>query len=134
MVTPFRLISTVSEFTWIFDQARWNVFTDPAGPDYQAGLAALVLGETIANSGLICVYVVTAYRFFSRKAGAPHAYICMLFVGYGIQVADMVGMAMVGPETLTAVELGRTIGAGIMPGLWVAYFLSSERVKKTFVF
>jgi len=96
------------------------------------GLAAVA--ELLLTIALLIVAIITMFHFFRRTAVAP-TWCMSLLLGtaiYGFATAALFSQ-IYSPEATTAELWADAIGAGSWSAIWIAYFLRSKRVARTFI-
>lgn len=135
-VMPIRLaISLQNDFLPIFQQGYWEILTTPGTEAYHHLWAPLLIFEIVGNAFFILFDLVLLYLVFTKHHLFPKLFIVFLasnlaFVTVDFFAADLIP-AIAGqddPESLK--ELGRTVIGAL---IWIPYFLTSERVRNTFV-
>jgi Protein of unknown function (DUF2569) len=103
------------------------------------------VGEAFINCCLAILYVYTAVLFFRTSKRFPRFFVyevvasVSLFFVNAFWVAATLSMSSgqaMGPilqRVLEPREIGQTIAAAIVGGIWIAYVFNSRRVANTFV-
>ncbi len=133
---PVRcVISLGTEFWPIFEKGLWAALTTPGSKAYHPLWAPLLTYEIFFNVAFFAFDLVLLYLLFTKSYRLPKMFIWfavlnLLFVvsdaALGYQIPAVVEQ---GTDQMTQ-EIGRSF---IMVAIWVPYFLSSKRVKNTFV-
>lgn len=113
----------------------WLVVATPGQPDYHPLWALILSFELVACIALLAAYGVTILLFFKRRSSLPRVYIVVTALAAGCAVIDAV-LSLSIPAA--AKQLGSKewalMGRGlIFSGIWIAYFMHSQRVRLTFV-
>lgn len=121
---------------WLSTQAWFNV-SDPAGSVYHPVLAPQVLFELVAGLGLVALALVATVLFFQRRTSSPRVYITLLAAAVSVEWIDLIAREAVMPiPGLMPVDIDEWLAAAwnlLLGGIWIAYFMKSERVHQTFV-
>ena len=95
------------------------------------GIGSLVTFEIVGVAVLVAAYLGVAILFYAQKRATPHVMIGVLFLQ----------LLLVGVSTLWASSIlpdqqlppGGAFGAIVAAAIWIPYFLTSVRVRNTFV-
>src|SRR5260221_10745207 len=94
-------------------------------------------GESLINLAYLAVVLFTTYAFFAHKRIFKLMFtveiLCLIFVP-PLDVFWMSAATGLPVSALADPALGKSIGAGIIGLIWVAYVWRSKRVRNTFVF
>jgi hypothetical protein len=101
---------------WLILPAIGVVITPLAGGFGLVSLLSVAPFQAVLSGGLGVYGLICAVSFFQRKRSTP-----MLMIGLYIANA-VVGLSM-----------GNAVRGVGLAAIWIAYFLKSERVKRTFV-
>ena len=103
--------------------------------DHHPTVAPLVIFEIVANIGLFILSIAVAVAFFQKRKFLPKLIIATLLSGLAVAVIDYLLAHLI--PILASMDYTdwtrRIIFSGCMTGVWINYFLKSERVKATFV-
>ena len=118
----------------IFTGTTWSVLTTPGEPMYNWIWKPLLLFELFGNLAFLLWAIVLLCLFFSRKRIFPPLMIAFYAANLLFVVVDFVvtfAIPVVGSQfdAASVMELVRAI---LVCGVWIPYFLISERVKQTF--
>ena len=136
IITPARVSFFLYTTMWpIFSEGYWAVLTTPTSEAYHALWAPLLIFE-IAGNVLIVLGALVALYFFLRKSKyTPRIMIAwfafmLLFVGVDFFAGDLIPAVAEADDPEAAKELARSVGGA---AIWIPYFMTSKRVKATFV-
>ena len=136
ILTPLRTSFFLYTEMWpIFSEGYWPALTTPTSDAYHALWAPLLIFE-IAGNVLIVLAALAALYFFVRKSKhTPRIMIAwfafmLLFVGVDFFAADLIPAVAEADDPEPAKELARSVGGA---AIWIPYFMTSKRVKATFV-
>jgi hypothetical protein len=115
-----------------YDLAIWENLTASDSAARDLPLAALMVGELVANLTLILLAWIAAWLFFTRRREAPAWNITVLVCIAVVPALDLVLAKQIGNEVTTA-EWTTVWRSWIGSAIWVPYLLLSERVRRTFV-
>jgi transglutaminase-like putative cysteine protease len=125
-------ISIVDGFENYFDLTLWNNLTATGSEARNIPLAVLIALELVGNLTLVVFVWLSALLFFMRRREAPRWQIIVLVFGSIYLLADtLAAWALVEPPKPE--EWKPVIQALVGAMIWVPYFLSSVRVRETFV-
>jgi Protein of unknown function (DUF2569) len=134
-LTPLRIGAEIVQGVRSLEPSAWRVVTTPGSPAYHPLFGPLIVGEMVANVGLLVWAVVLLYLFFTKRRAFPRSMIAFLIVRVAIQMADIfvarsipVAAASIGPRVY-----GSLVGNLLVVFVWVPYFLKSRRVAATFL-
>jgi hypothetical protein len=120
----------------LLDPAVWSMATDRSHEAFHALWLPALLLEAAAPALLLAASGYLTVLFFRKSRGFPRLYVAVavgtlayawldLFLGTFIPAAR---------EQIELVrEVGRALGGTLASLAWIAYVLSSKRVKNTFV-
>ncbi|QIL42124.1 DUF2569 family protein [Pedobacter sp. HDW13] len=101
-------------------------------------LNASVIFTLVFNVILFVFSMFILVSFYKRRDFFPKYYIIFLIFSFAVTLLDTVGSIylhkLMNKEALNPSEFLSVLRIGIFAGIWIAYFLKSERVKQTFVF
>lgn len=133
LVSPFVLALSIRGS---FNAAKldgWTILTTPGSEHYNALWAPTLLFELIANLGLFVFAVLLLILFFKRRRSTPAFYIAFLIANVAVQLVDVIMAGFMTPLADATKEISGLTRGVLSAALWSAYFLSSTRVKSTFV-
>jgi hypothetical protein len=104
---------------------------------------AVIWGETAINIGLLMFGVYTAILFFRHSRKFPTFFIweCVLVVllpfvdgiWAAFSIAAYTNRNFTEFMTVDPKDIGQSVAAAVIGGIWVAYVVRSKRVANTFV-
>jgi H+/gluconate symporter-like permease len=95
-------------------------------------LSFLLLVEACAYAALALWCVKVAIDFFKRRRSTRNGFIALSIASIVFLILDLVAGAAFG-GTVEPSDGGRILAAIIASGIWISYFMRSERVKRTFL-
>ena len=112
---------------------QWSALTSFGGAQYHPGWAPLLLGEWLANLGLLVASALLALVFFQRRSNFPRLAVALMAGSLAWFVLDL-GLTSAMQQRLPAAQQwGQLAGMVVGTALWSAYLLVSRRVGATFV-
>ncbi|EQB63604.1 MAG: hypothetical protein RBG1_1C00001G1183 [candidate division Zixibacteria bacterium RBG-1] len=136
IVGPLRIILLVfKDILPAFAPQTWSVLTTPGTEAYHPLWAPILIGELVGNLFFVCLGIVLIVLFFQKRKIFPKLAIFYLlanlvFVVGDTLVAGLIPFVAQQDNSSSMKEIFRSVvGAGV----WVPYFLTSKRVKGTFV-
>ncbi len=135
LVSPVIIARDLLEnFPGIFIQSRWNSLTTPGLPAYHPFYGIILIGELVINIGLIFLSVITLIYFLRKKKETPRLMIIWLLASSLLPLIDTLAVWLAGltdsPFANLQAQGIRALGSVV---IWIPYFLTSKRVKATFV-
>jgi hypothetical protein len=129
------LFSLVTDYAPMFAAgADWDVITDPGFADYHPLWAPLILFEMLTNFGYIALIAYGFWLVLRRSRRFVPVVICYLTAGVVVTSIDAYCASLIPALAQQGVLLGGDIGRSVVgAGIWIPYFLVSQRVKETFV-
>lgn len=97
------------------------------------GLCFLALLEQIYNAGIIVYAVLMAALFFQRRSSVPRLIIYYYAVPLAWLILDSLILEVIAPGANPVDPTGTIIRNLIVAAIWIPYFKTSQRVKRTFV-
>lgn len=134
--SPLKIIALILPiYSELFTNGSWEVLTTPGMEAYDPLWAPILIGEIAINAGLVIVWLLVAFLFFSKKEAFPKFYIGIMVFTLVFILADALAGKVVLPnepvfDPDTTKELVRQL---IVVLIWVPYMFVSKRVKATFV-
>jgi transglutaminase-like putative cysteine protease len=135
VVAPLRLFVDFAQSVPTYAADNWAFLTTAGSTAYHAMWAPVLLYELGANLAQIVFSLLLAVLFFKKRSSAPLVYVGFLCGVVIVQITDF-ALAKTIPAAATAIgpqdwsSLTRIVASLV---IWGAYFLSSRRVKATFV-
>ncbi len=132
---PLVNMVEMGDFIALFNSGRWDALTTESGEGYMPYFGALIGAEYFLNGALILFGVVAAIYFFRKLKEAPRLMIILIIAGPALflldaLVVDHLQYAVTAVQGDDSTDLVRDLLSVI---IWVPYFLTSKRVKNTFV-
>ena len=133
-LTPFVIVGQLLFDDTYFNAYIWSGLINPDSGFYNLPLTILMLVELI-YAALIFVYVVFLnFLFYKRRTSFPRLIIIYLLANALFSTIDSIVALMVSDFTEPEWKdiISGNIRSLIIAGIWVPYFIFSERVKDTF--
>ncbi|MEL6548134.1 MAG: DUF2569 domain-containing protein, partial [Myxococcota bacterium] len=108
----------------------WNSVTIPGSTNYHPGMAPVLLFELVANVFAFAFTVAALVTVYQKRYTAPRLMVAFYAYSSAIALIDAVAVRFVAPEESGAQF---AVATAFRSGIWIAYFLYSDRVKDTFV-
>lgn len=133
VLSPFRMgIQFFNDLWPVFDAAVWRQLNDASLPGHRPMLPTLIVVEVIVNIAMFAFTVALIWFFFNKSRRTPRLYVVWLAVLVVIQVIDSALVSSLGMP-VDGDSMRDLIRSGITAAIWIPYFLTSKRVKNTFV-
>jgi len=124
----FRQIGDVIHLFGLFKQDSWNALTSPGSASYDSWWATLLVFKLAATVALVMFEILLLFLFRGQKRAVPQLMIAWLI----FQAFVYVTVSLMSRQIPGAASGG--IFTPIVPCLiWIPYFLTSKRVKETFI-
>jgi hypothetical protein len=123
-VSPFILINGIVKDLHVLYGAQFQT-----GLARLPGLASLILFEAVSNSIFLFGLIALNVLFYRKKKAFPGWMIAYLSINCAVILIDHFVAMHYAPNTQMFSIVRTIIGAGV----WIPYYLVSERVKITFV-
>jgi hypothetical protein len=124
----------------MFEPAVWEALTVPGGTAYHPAWATIGYATFGANIILIIGSRVLIYFLFRKLALFPKGMVIFYLFIFAASVGEFMVMKFIMADAFPGImnELEGELTRGIIRSLfgivvWIPYFLTSERVKNTFV-
>jgi hypothetical protein len=127
--------TAIFDLSIIFNQARWDVFTQPGGARYDPMWAPALLFEAISAVSFLVLLSLAAVLMFQKRATFPFVMIAVYVLNLVVTIIDhemvsrVASMATPGPNQAFATQFTHVIVGCV---IWIPYLLVSKRVKATF--
>jgi len=132
-VNPIRLLAEMVDQMPVFALSTWNSLTTPGAASYHPAWAPLLLGELALNITQLAASLLLIVLYLNRRSSFPRVAIAFIVGTLVLFYLDTLAYAAVTGEGLEP-EFKREIGFGVVrSAVWIAYLVSSVRVRKTFV-
>jgi hypothetical protein len=134
---PLRLtLDLAKNYLPLFTPRPLALMADTRRPSYDPLLLPAVSFEAITKFVLLvgCLYV--GWLFFTRSRRTPRAYVVLMAVWTAYNWLDLLLQTQLTAQSAHATlpeTVGRATAATLAAFVWSAYFLRSERVRRTFV-
>jgi len=134
IVVAFSLIITpLKILTFLFNDSsveNWHKLTSPDSDLYHPCYTSALIFELVGNLVLLFFFILLIVMFFQKYKRFPKLVIVLLVLNIIFGIVDSFAIAMINGK----VDFDKLpIPTTIVSILWIFYFLTSERVKKTFV-
>lgn len=134
-VSILRLM-TQSVGLWpAFTPETWEALTSAGSASYHPLWLPLMLFELVGNVGLVVLACLTTWLFFQRRSSLPKVFIAFV-AGAALIVSLDLALTLAIPSAaarLKPSDWGEGFRSILSAAIWSAYFLKSERVRRTFV-
>lgn len=127
-------VSIYTEILPALSSENWSRFTVPSSISYHPLWAPLLIAELIGNGCFLILSTCVIVFFFKQRKFVPRLAIIFLasnfiFVSLDCYFTQVI-LAVTDPTNMgPVINFVRTLVASI---IWIAYFLFSKRVKRTF--
>lgn len=132
LFSPFAMMHALYTSSSAWSARSWVALTTYGADAYHPLWAPALLFELVAMLGLLVFWALTLVLFFQRRTSAPIWYIRMIIATTVYSALDLAFMALL-PITVEQAQVARVVRNAFSTGIWIAYFLKSERVRATFV-
>ncbi|MBL8276255.1 MAG: DUF3857 domain-containing protein [Pelomonas sp.] len=135
VATPFTAGRALLQALPAMTVERWSLLTLPSTPGYHPLLPPMVLAELVVNLALMGGALLLLVLAIKRRSSMPRVYIGWMLLVVAGSLMEALG-ALVIPAVGAdwgAKEGGAMVRTWVSAGIWIAYFLRSERVQRTFV-
>ena len=128
-------VSLHNDFLPIFQEGYWEILTTPGSETYHPLWAPIIILEIVGNTLFIIFDIALIFLFFARSYRFPTLFIIflashLLFVVSDFFLAYLIPAVAAESDPESAKQIIRSI---IGAAIWIPYFLTSQRVKNTFV-
>jgi hypothetical protein len=130
---PFRLVSTMAQTYAPLDADTWRQLTTPGMQAYHPMWGPLLTFEIAGNIVLVIGSVVLLFLFFAKKRIFPRAVVMFMVASLIFLAADELLGNMIPDITSDHKSITEIIRYALTAAIWIPYFLTSKRVKATFV-
>jgi Protein of unknown function (DUF2569) len=134
VITPFRVaVTSVRDFSEVLKPEVWAALTTPGGPSYHPLWMPIIVFELLMNLALIGGTIWLLVLFLKKSRRVPTLMVIWIAASIGIQVIDLLLMQLIPALAAQAEPPADLVRGVISAAIWIPYFLSSKRVKNTFV-
>jgi hypothetical protein len=118
-----------------FQTTHWLNASQAEGSIYHPLMAPLLLLDLAATIMLLVLTLVAALLFVQRRTSLPKVYIAHLLGLAAFTTLDILLLAFMDVDGMqpTAEDWGGTLHNIVIAAIWSAYFMRSDRVRRTFV-
>jgi len=133
ITTPFYFLSIIISDDIILN-GDWLQFLNPNSIIFDLSLGLLIFVEFIVNMGFLVFYTLAIFLFLKKRSSFPKVFIYLLICNTIFIILDNMIVYIIAPSSLNEDEtIKEVLYSIIRAGIWVPYFLLSERSKETFV-
>lgn len=133
--SAFRVGKNVVESVPALSVGNWLALTTSGSPAYHVLWAPTLLFELVLNLGIGIGAAALLVLMLKRRSNLPRLYIAWWLLSFIVLLCD--GLAYNAIPALRSQwqdkGVGEAVRTGLMGLVWIAYFLRSERVRRTFV-
>lgn len=134
IISPFKLvISIFKDLLPALKDENMQLFEDPSSEMYSPALRYILYGEIVGNAFFAVFAIVILTYVFRYKVETPRLVIAFLASNLLFILCDYIIIYLLGFGTTEVFMGAEIIRIVISCGIWIPYFLTSERVKGTFV-
>lgn len=135
VIAPFRsAVMMYQTYPEVLEPMVWNALTTPGGDAYHPLWGPIISAEILINAGLMVMWIIVAYKFFTKSASFTRWFIFMAIASVVFILVDALAIKLVLPnEPLFDADTTKIlIQSVIFAAIWIPYMLVSKRVKATF--
>ncbi|MDR7270898.1 hypothetical protein J2X20_003556 [Pelomonas saccharophila] len=135
IVSPFTVGKTVVDALPTLTVQGWSALTQPSSPAYHGLWAPVLLVELVINLALVAGALLLLVLMLKRRSNMPRIYIGWMLLAAVATLGDALASQLIPALSAqwTAKDAGVAVRTCLFAVIWVAYFLRSERVQRTFV-
>ena len=137
LVTPFVVAGNLILDPVYFDYNMWLTVLQSGGISSISGLGFMLAFEVLGHSLLLAFSLLVMVQFLQKRTSLPKLMVALMAGEILFSVLDVIGVNLaLGPETgdeAATDQLGALTTLIIHAGIWMPYFLTSSRVKQTFI-
>lgn len=134
-VSPLMVGKALFEVLPTLTVQQWSLITLPTTPGYHPLMGALLLVEFVLNLALIAGALLLLVLAFKRRSNMPRVYVGWALLAVAGALIDT-GAAEIIPLVKahwTAADSANAVRVCVVSAIWIAYFVRSARVRRTFV-
>ena len=135
IATPFWCAHYIASNTSVLTVEDWQNLTLSGNANYHPLWGLMLTLELLGNLTLLVFALLLIVLFFQKRRTFPFAYVAFQVMHIVFVIADNSGCALI-PSVAAAAgakEVPTLTGTIIGGAVWIAYMLTSMRVKTTFV-
>ncbi len=136
IINPLQIMKSLySDILPSLSLPIWNQLTQTSGEMYHSAWAPILILETLVNLGLLFFAFAIIVLFFQKRRTLPKFYISFLAMSLVFVLIDHLTLMNFKPiaDQLTSADTRDTTRTVISSLIWISYFMTSKRVKATFV-
>jgi Protein of unknown function (DUF2569) len=133
VVTPFIYATALIKSSNAFATDTWSALTTYGNPHYHPMWAPCLLMELTAHLGFLVFSVLMAIVFFQRRRIAPKLFIALMIITLIYRLIDHAVASQLPVVSADSTVYTDIVRLSIASLIWISYFLTSARVKSTFV-
>ncbi len=133
ITTPFYFLTIIISDDTILN-GDWLQFLNPDSIIFDLSLGLSIFVEFIVNIGFLVFYTLALFLFFKKRSSFPKVFIYLLICNSVFIILDNMIVYIIASSSLNIDQAIKDVLYSIIrAGIWVPYFLLSERSKETFV-
>jgi hypothetical protein len=129
LLSPVVMIYSFATDTQMINGQAWVSHFVNGNP----GLFVVALVEQIYNIGILVFAILMIVLFFQRRSSVPRLMIYYYAVPLIWLIVNPIIVAIIAPGLNTNDPTNAIIRSVIASAIWIPYFMTSQRVKRTFV-
>lgn len=135
VLQPLRILKDVAELVPAFAADNWMLLTTVGQSSYHALWAPTLLFELAGNLGLLVFSVLLMILFFQRRSSVPRVFLAFQGGALIVIVLDNLvgGLIPAVEHAASGSEWAQVFQRALILVIWGSYFMTSRRVKSTFV-
>ncbi|MEO6926028.1 MAG: DUF3857 domain-containing protein [Rhodanobacter sp.] len=130
---PLVYATALVPLAGVMSADTWSSLTTYGSSTYNAMWAPLLLFELAANLAQLALSLLLLVLFFKRRSSFPRTAVLLFVVAIVLQAGDLLLSGLVPGTKTKPDDISKAVGSAVGAGIWIAYLLSSRRVRATFV-
>jgi Protein of unknown function (DUF2569) len=133
IISPFYFAASVFSDDIVMN-GEWLQFLNSKSLNYNIGFGLLIFSEFLINIAFLVFYILAVFLFFKKRSSFPKVFIYLLISNTVFIIFDSLIVYYIDSSAVNKDEIIKEILFAIIRiGIWIPYFLLSERAKQTFV-